>query len=382
VSDRIDIPDTSSSLHAHIVVEKMSRRRRWVTLTFILATRLITVPAHAQQSRARNVIIFFGDGMGLSSVNAASILGYAKAQALFLQHMPHLALADTSSAAQWVTDAGAAATAMATGRKTENRRLSTFPPESDGTRSEAKTILDYAEERGLSTGLISDDNIVNPLVSAFYARTDDRNKTADVFLQLLTPRFGDGVDVVVGPGRKAVLDALGPEAQDLSAAFAARHTRLSDTLSDIDGSTSRRAVVLLADVRFDLAGTVGKVAASLAMNPKGFFLAVHSDCHLKDIERSLRCVLALDKIVQATTERYGRDTLILVTADHGYALHIEGQRVSKDANVLSQIVLADEHTGEEVPVFATGPGSERVRGFVPNTAVFEWMMQAFGWTKS
>jgi alkaline phosphatase len=363
----------------------MSRRHRWATLTFItilVAAGLTVVRPHAQQSRARNVIIFFGDGMGLSSVNAASTLGYGKAQALFLQHMPHLALADTSSAAQWVTDAGAAATAMATGRKTENRRLSTFPPQSEGARSEAKTILDYAEERGLSTGLISDDNIVNPLVSAFYARTDDRNKTADIFLQLLAPRFGDGVNIVVGPGRKAVLDALGPKAQGLSAAFAAKHVRLSDALIDLDGTKSQRVVVLLGDVKFDLAGTVSKVAASLATNPNGFFLAVHSDCHLKDIERSLRCVLALDKVVQATSERYSRDTMVLVTADHGYALQVEGQRVSKDTNVLSQIVLADEHTGEEVPVFATGPGSERVRGFVPNTAVFEWMMQAFGWTQS
>ena len=361
---------------------KTRRVRLWLAIGAMLTVAPSVYSQRAVEPRARNIIILFGDGVGLSSVNAASILGYGKPQALFLQRMPHFALADTSSTAQWVTDAGAAATAMATGRKTANRMVSAFATADAhaGRQPEAKTILDYAEERGLSTGVISDESIVNPLVSAFYAREDDRNKAGDIFSQLLTPRFGDGIDIAIGPGRKAVMDALGPRADDLPAAFAAKQVLLSDSLSALEVVKSQRAVILLDEAGSDLGATVDKVSAKLARNPKGFFLAVHSDCHLKEAERSLRCVVALDRIAQAMSERYGRDTLILVTADHAYALHTQGQRVSKEAGILSQVVLADEHTGEEVPVFATGPGSARVQGFVPNTRVFDWMMQAFGWT--
>jgi alkaline phosphatase len=59
---------------------------------------------------------------------------------------------------------------------------------------------------------------------------------------------------------------------------------------------------------------------------------------------------------------------------------VEGQRVLKSADFLSQVTLLDDHTGEEVPVLARGPGSERVQGFVPNTRIFDWIVQAYGWT--
>jgi alkaline phosphatase len=38
------------------------------------------------------------------------------------------------------------------------------------------------------------------------------------------------------------------------------------------------------------------------------------------------------------------------------------------------------HTGEEVLVAATGPGADRVRGYLANTDIFRIMMDAYGWT--
>ena len=116
--------------------------------------------AGAQPPRAKNVILFFGDGVGVSSLNAASIYGYGRAQALYLQKMPNLALADSSSAREWVTDAAAAATAMASGVKSRNGVMSqTASAVKDGRDGDTlKTILEYAEERGLSTGIISNDD--------------------------------------------------------------------------------------------------------------------------------------------------------------------------------------------------------------------------------
>jgi alkaline phosphatase len=45
--------------------------------------------------QAKNVLLFVGDGAGVSSLNAASIYGYGKPQSLYVQKMPHLAIADT-----------------------------------------------------------------------------------------------------------------------------------------------------------------------------------------------------------------------------------------------------------------------------------------------
>src|SRR5580700_7921770 len=106
---------------------------------------------------ANNVILFIGDGVGVSSLNAASIYGYQKAQALYVQKMPNLGLADTSTAKQWVTDAAAGATAWATGVKGRNGVVSQSPTAEQGVKDgeTLKTVLEYAEENGLSTGIIS-----------------------------------------------------------------------------------------------------------------------------------------------------------------------------------------------------------------------------------
>src|SRR5690242_6487476 len=100
--------------------------------------------------RARNVILFIGDAGGIPTLNAASIRGYEAPQRLFVQRMPHMGLSDTSSSASWVTDSAAGMTAIVTGRKTTNGTLSQSP-----SGDLFKTILEYAEEHGLSTGVVS-----------------------------------------------------------------------------------------------------------------------------------------------------------------------------------------------------------------------------------
>ena len=86
----------------------MTAQRSFATLFALSALWL--VPARAE-SRARNVIFFLADGAGVSSLNAASIYGHGRPQALYLQQMPGMALLDTSTAREWVSDAAAASTA-------------------------------------------------------------------------------------------------------------------------------------------------------------------------------------------------------------------------------------------------------------------------------
>src|SRR5580693_7641825 len=100
-------------------------------ITFVASVSIAAIPAFAQ---AKNVILFVGDGVGVSSLNAASIYGYGKPQALYLQRMPHLALADTSTAREWVPDAAASATAWATGFKGRNGVLSQSPVAERGVK--------------------------------------------------------------------------------------------------------------------------------------------------------------------------------------------------------------------------------------------------------
>ena len=70
---------------------------------------------------AKNVILFLGDGTGVATVHAASVLGHGKPQALYIHSMPHVGLSETSAASTWNTDSAAGMTAIVTGQKSSHR---------------------------------------------------------------------------------------------------------------------------------------------------------------------------------------------------------------------------------------------------------------------
>jgi alkaline phosphatase len=355
---------------------------------------LCAMAAAGAQTRAKNVIFFLGDGAGISSLNAASIYGYGRAQALHLQRIPHLALAESSSAREWVTDAAAAVTAYATGVKSRNgvvsQTASAVRDQRDG--DVLKTILEYAEERGLSTGIISNDDrtgVTIAAVAAFYAHVNNRQRSADIFQQLLHPKFGNGVDVVIGTGWKWISAESTKAGHDISAEIPAAGYALAHSLTEVQHMepSRERVMALFDDPEFDIQAAVAQAVARLSRNPKGYFLVVFSDCHLSKARSTLNRILQLDKAIRATAEHRDPDTLVLMTADHSYDLRIKGESLvetSKAADsqqIAAVISLEEQHTAEEVPVLAEGPGSGRVHGFISNTDVFHIMMGALGWEK-
>jgi alkaline phosphatase len=87
-------------------------------------------------------------------------------------------------------------------------------------------------------------------------------------------------------------------------------------------------------------------------------------------------------------------TLILFTADHSFDFRVRGGTTGKDVSLPeaarkrtdtaappagTDVRVDSGHTGEEVLVAAQGPGSERVRGVLANTDLFDIMLSAFGW---
>jgi alkaline phosphatase len=353
----------------------------------LLSLALITaVPAFSQ---AKNVILFIGDGAGISSLNAASIMGYGKPQALYIQTMPHLALADTSSAKEWVTDGAASASAWATGYKGKNGVMSMSPDAVKDVKDGEiyKTVMEYAMEQGLSTGVISNDGVAGAAVSAFYAHHNNRGKAGEIFQQALNPKFGKGPDVIIGTGRQQITDQTSAMGHNLAADIKAKGYSYLDSMAalmELDKSKDR-VIALFDDNTFNFDMAVQQAVARLSKNPKGFLLIAHSDCHTGKTKTSLQRLVDLDKAVATTGEKMKSNTLVLFTADHSYDLRIKGETLtetSKDSDhtkITSIVSLEDEHTAEEVPLLGMGPGSERINGFMSNTDVFRIMMGTFGW---
>jgi alkaline phosphatase len=275
--------------------------------------------------------------------------------------------------------------AIVTGQKTSNGTLSQTP-----SGQSHKTILEYAEERGLSTGVISNVNMADATPAACYSHVDSRKKFADIFSQVWKPRVGDGVDVIFGGGRTKIADSLKETKLDLDQELTKAGWPVHPTVGDVPAD-ARKAVVLVDSEEFRVDEATAKAIEILSRNPKGYFLMVEWDLHANsNPDRALQAVVALDKLIEKTaTTLASRDTLVLYAADHSFDVRLHtgkkgtSLKLPKNAKESAEgkfdLMVGTHHTGEEVLVAAQGPGAERVKGFFPNAEIFRIMLSAFRW---
>jgi len=353
---------------------------------------LLAVTAQTAEAKAKNVILFLGDAAGVPTLHIASIVKYNQPQKLFIQSMPYVALMDTSAANDWVTDSAAGMTAIVTGQKTNNGVISqsaaTVRGKQDGEL--LQTILEYAEQRGLSTGVASNMNITDATTAACYAHSNERYSAGAIFAQIFAPRFGDGVDVVIGAGRNSVLAATQKIGINVESSAREKGYAFYSSVKEIS-EKDKRVIALMPTRDFDVWETTERAIRILSQNRKGYFLMVEWDAHTDDLQRGLRQVLALDETIRKTAQLAGKNTLIVFAADHSFDTRLRGGKKVGPQEPMTEntgtmpanlnIRVDNGHTGEQVLVAAQGPGAERVRGFIANTDLFHIMMAAFGWEK-
>ncbi len=147
------------------------------------------------RGKAKNVILFVGDGMGVSTVTAARILeGQLKGKPgeenrLSFENYPHTAFSKTYSWDQQTSDSAPTMTAMATGYKAREGMLSVDHTTARGECNAAaidakklKSILQYSAERGKSTGIVSTARLTHATPAALYAHTAARDWESDADL--------------------------------------------------------------------------------------------------------------------------------------------------------------------------------------------------------
>lgn len=363
-------------------------------------------PALAQPApppKAKNVILFLADAGGVSSVSAASLLGYGEPLKLRVQHWPNLGLSDTTPVDQFVSDSANGMSAIMTGVKTRNGVISQSPAavrgKTDGEPT--KTLLEYAEEHGLRTGVVTSQPITDATPAATYAHSNDRGKWGEIFQQAFAPRYGDGVDVLFGTGRAKIGQQLATAGTGFDRIAKAHDRPVYARLEDAPPANARPVVVVVAD-QIDTRAATLRALDLLKGSPKGYLLVVEWDAHTDDPREGLQHIVDFDKLIAEVETRVDlKDTLLVFTADHSFGLQVDGGRrgepllegyeawkatqtpgaKEEDVIRLKNVMVNRSHTGEEVAALAVGPGSERVRGYFPNTHLFDVMMDAWGWKK-
>ena len=369
------------------------------SLSLAIGSPVLAEPVSPQ--KAKNVILFLADAGGVPSVHAASLLGYGEPLKLHVQQWPNLGLSETSPVDQFVSDSANGMSAIMTGVKTRNGVISQSPAavrgKTDGEPT--KTLLEYAEERGLRTGVVTSQPIADATPAATYAHSNDRGKWGEIFQQAFAPRHGDGVDVLFGTGRAKIGQQLAAAGTGFDRIAKTHDRPIYARLEDAPSANARPVVV--AD-EIDTRAATLRALDLLKGSPKGYLLVVELDAHTDDPREGLQHIVDFDKLIAEIEARVDlKDTLLVFTADHSFGLQVDGGRRGeplledyeawkasqkaggKDEDLirLKNVMVNRAHTGEEVVALATGAGAERVRGYFPNTHLFEIMMDAWGWKK-
>jgi alkaline phosphatase len=363
-----------------------------------------TMKRHANTRRAKNIILFVGDGMGVTTITAGRIYEGQKAgrdgvsNKLTFETLPYAALSRTYSHDSEVTDSAPSAAAMNSGVKSRNGTINVDSSvhENDCAASlghHVTTIAEMAEIAGMSTGAITTTRLTHATPAAVYAHTPGRDWESDADMkpedikagcidiarQLVEMRYGDGLEVAMGGGRAQFLptSVADPEypkktgarkdGLNLVDAWTRRYGARSAFVSnqhELQTLNTAKVDHLLAlfepsHMQFEadrvrdpagepsLAEMTFKAISILEKNPKGFFLMVEGGRidhahHAGNAARALEDTVAFDEAVRAALAvTDARDTLIVVTADHSHTLMMAGYP-SRNNPILG---LADREDG-------------------------------------
>lgn len=351
--------------------------------------------------KPKHIVLIIGDGTGLAQWSAYNAkrtkdINSMDSAAVVFTDFPVIGFCLTSSADAFITDSGAGATALATGKKANNYMIGMA-----ADSSKPITISEIAHLQGKSTGIAVTCELTHATPASFFAHQPSRklmNEIGADFITGMSPhdlaelqerngqtdvgsQFVKGsIDVALGGGRNYFdTNALKNNGYAIGTGYNAMKQL----------QNQGRRVVFYDDQPFPpkahegrnkegmyLADASESVLTTMFLNPKGSFTMIEGSqvdwaghendstylmAEMEDFDVAIRRVIAMAKA--------NKNTLVIVTADHetgGLSLTDWDKARSQPAMHFS----TGHHTGIPVPVFAYGPGAELFSGAYQNTAIF------------
>jgi alkaline phosphatase len=318
------------------------------------------------ERKAKNVILFIGDGLSVGHRTAARILSKGMKEGryggeLAIDDMPHMALISTSGTDSVVTDSANAMSAYTTGHKSCVNALGVYCARNKNTldHPRVETLGELVKRRGngMALGVVTNTEIEDATPAGMVAHTRRRADYNDIVDQFWDVK----PDVMMGGGSPNFLPKsttgskrgddknyvslfseagwrFVPTKADLMAAASdAKTTKLLGLFNtaNVDGALDLKILKKGSVERFpdqpDVAEQTKAAIEVLSRNPNGFVLMVESGridkySHSLDPERAIYDTIMLDNAVKAAKDWAGdrNDTLIVVVGDHAHPVSIVG----------------------------------------------------------
>lgn len=317
---------------------------------------------------AKRILLLIGDGMGLSAVKAAKAANGGK---LSMTNMRATGLLQTEALNTDNTDSAAGGSAIATGRKTNNRAIAV-----DENGKPQSSVASLLSQKGWKTAIISTGDITDATPAVFYGHHIERNESR----ALLDNFPQSGIDILIGG----------------TPSWAKRDTTFKGypnipVTKNILRSDADRQIVFLADSltrpvkdgRKDiLLQSLKGAITHLSHAQKPYFIMAESAQidyagHANDVTYSITEILDLDMTVSEVLKMVDADPemLVIVTADHETGGMTVLDSDYRKGRVRVQF-SSNDHTNDFVPVFAYGARSFLFQGVYDNTEVFHKLLKA------
>ena len=360
-----------------------------IHLSFLIILSLFLVQCSSSRDMAeqrtdpqvKNVILMIGDGMGVSQVYAGLT---ANKGSLHLEQSHFVGFSKTYSANSYITDSAAGGTAIACGTKTNNGAIGV-----DTEGNPVKSILEYAAENSLSTGVVASCAITHATPASFVAHQPKRGMQEEIAVDFVN----SDITVFIGGGKK-YFDARS-DGENLLDKLEANGFQVALTMDDVKKATSGKLAGLVADEHPApypergefLPESVQAAINLLEDNDKGFFLMVEGSRidwagHANDTDGTVNEMLDFDRAIKVAFDYADQDpnTLVIITADHetgGMAL--TGGDLS--TGEVEATYGTKGHTAVMVPVFAYGAGAIEFAGIYENTDILDKILKLYRFSK-
>lgn len=436
-----------------------------------------TASAQTPSTETNKLILFIGDGMGISTITAGRIFdGQSQGKSgeehsLAFEDFDNVALIKTYNYDAQVPDSAGTATAIMSGYKARIGTLNVPPDDliaGCGDRPAPPTLARRADDKGLSVGIISTARITHATPAAVFAHSPSRDWEAEKDIK------GDAIDLrcrsiaaqLVDPTAPVNL-ALGGGVKEFSADQLAQWPAAGDdhiyvnsgaAFSGLNAGDAQDVLGLFSSSHMayeadrsktdepSLAEMTKFAIENLNARGTGYVLMVEAGRidhahHGGNAYRALRDLQALNEAVKVALAETGDDTTILVTADHSHVFTIAGYpkrgnpilglvtpprsleqllndqegdgpvlaeddqpyttlgyhngggpRRLNDSRPLTNNVVqspdfrqqvaiplgSETHAGEDVALYAAGPGANRVRGVMDQNEISDVIDAALG----
>ncbi|MCM3149926.1 alkaline phosphatase [Bacillus pumilus] len=425
-------------------------------LTSHYVTPVSTNAADKKQTKTpKNVIFIVGDGMGMPVIKAYRTfkqekLGSPKAQTVWDPYLVGMQTTHPDDPRDNITDSAAAATAMATGKKTYNDAIAV-----NQEKEPLRSVVEAAKEAQMKTAFVVSSDITDATPAAFGTHNVSRKNKEQIADHFYDEKIGGEhkVDILLGGG----MQYFDRKDRDLVKEFEKSGYSILRSKDDLTSQSSSKMLGLFQEDELDRAIDRPKhvptlkdmTKAALAQlnqdNSHGFFMllegsTIDSAGHENDVVGAMSEMEDFEEAVQAALQfaKKDQETLVVITADHatggfsfgadgmtsetGYkwdpapilaakktpvymAKKIAGGQSVRDVlhthidfsltnEEISQVEKAAQsgkastiqlsiqhifdqrsfsgwttfaHTGEDVPVYAYGPGKAAFQGWIDNT---------------